>query len=139
MTHDARGFTLLEAIVALVLISTVGMATFGWINRSLDTLARIQDAQAHDLAVRNALDWMETVNPMLQPRGRERLGSLTISWDSSEIQARRDGVGRGGGLSLYQLALYETEVVVVEGDLERARFSLRQVGFELVREFRLPF
>lgn len=138
MTHNARGFTLLEAIVALVLISTVGMATFGWINRSLDTLARIQDAQAHDLAIRNALDWMDTINPMLEPRGRERLGNLTVSWDSTEIEARRDGVGRGGGLSLYQLALYDTEVVVEESDLEPVRFTVRQVGYERVRDFRLP-
>jgi general secretion pathway protein I len=138
MGFNQRGFTLLEAIVALVLISTVGMVAFGWINRSLDTLARIQQAQSRDVVMRNALDWMDTVNPMLSPRGREEIGNLTISWESAETEARRDGYD-SGGWSLYQLALYDTEVVVDASGQEPVRFVLRQVGYEQVREFTLPF
>ena len=137
--RKAGGFTLLEAIVALVLISTTGIAIFGWVNRSLDSLARLQGAQVQDAAVRNALDWMDTVNPMLTPSGRENLGQISVSWQSEAVAARRDGMSPGGAPSLYQLALYDTEVIVDADGREVTRFVLRQVGYEQVREFRLPF
>ncbi|MFN7475909.1 MAG: prepilin-type N-terminal cleavage/methylation domain-containing protein [Burkholderiales bacterium] len=36
------GFTLLEAIVALVLLTTAGLALFSWINNGFDSLQRIE-------------------------------------------------------------------------------------------------
>ncbi len=41
-----HGFTLIEAIVALVLIATAGMALFSWINSNIITLNRIQEINA---------------------------------------------------------------------------------------------
>src|SRR3974377_946954 len=64
-----RGFTLLEAVVALVLIGTTGMALMAWINTGLETVARVQDASARGEALRNALEQMQTVNPLLEPNG----------------------------------------------------------------------
>lgn len=136
---NAQGFTLLEAIVALVLISSVGVAAFGWINRSLDSLARIDAAREREVAVRNALEWMETVNPLTTPEGRTEFGTLVISWQSEVIEPRRDGVTPGGAQSLFQLALYDTSVAVFEENRELARFRVRLVGYEQIREFELPF
>lgn len=137
--RNQHGFTLLEAIVALVLISTVGMALFSWINRNLDTLARVQEAGERDRLVRNGLEWMDTVNPMAEPQGSVEFGPVTVEWDAETAWERRDGMTKDGSQSLYQLALYDTEVTVTGADDRRVEFTLRQVGYDRVRDFQLPF
>ncbi|MCA3034435.1 MAG: type II secretion system protein, partial [Rhodocyclaceae bacterium] len=56
-TSDVRGFTLLEAIVALVLLSTAGLVLFSWINASFDGLARIEQSNARAAAELNAMEF----------------------------------------------------------------------------------
>jgi len=46
-----RGFTLLEAVVAMVLISGAGAALFAWINSELGALARVQDGVSYPRGV----------------------------------------------------------------------------------------
>ncbi len=137
---DQRGFTLLEAIVALVLIGSMGMALFGWINNTLLSLHRIQDANAVAEAKLNALEFMETVNPMLKPDGQASLGSYQLRWQAKAVTTIQDNTGYPQGIGLYQVALYATSITV-----ERANgkpwfeFALKQVGYKKVRESRLPF
>lgn len=135
-----RGFTLMEAIVALVLISATGMALFGWINSSLGSLARLRDADARAEATVNALEYMNSVNPMLIPEGRADLGAYRIRWRAAAATAAQDGANYPQGISLYQLALYDTAIRVEKMDGSPwFELTLRQVGFKKVRELRLPF
>ena len=43
VTRQQRGFSLLEAVVSIVLISTTGLALFSWINSNLISLGRVQE------------------------------------------------------------------------------------------------
>ena len=140
MTRGQRGFTLLEAIVALVLIGTMGMALFGWINNTLLSLHRIQDANAVAEAKLNALAYMDTVNPMLRPDGKAALGAYRLSWQATAATAIQDNTGYPRGVGLYQLALYDTQVKVERADGEAwFEFALKQVGYKKARELKLPF
>ena len=49
-----RGFSLLEAIVALALLASVGMALLSWLNGSLISLRRVQEVAAVQAAARDA-------------------------------------------------------------------------------------
>lgn len=120
---NQRGFTLLEAIVALVLIATTGMALLDWINTNLITLQHVQQAQQRNEATRNALAFMETVNPLENPQGEETIGMYTISWDAQEIELK-------GDTKLYQIGLYETKVKISLKDTLLAKFNLHQIGFK---------
>lgn len=133
------GFTLLEAIVAMVLIASTGLALFGWINGSVASLRRVQDANARSEAATNILEYMERVNPMLRPEGRAVLGTYSIQWRSQPVTKISDGVNYPSGISLYQLALYATTVSVTS-DGNRAWFELqlRQVGYKQVRSGVVP-
>ena len=69
-----RGFSLLEAIVALAILASAGLALFAAMSQSVQMVARAENARLADSAVRNAVAWMETVNPMQTPQGEQRLG-----------------------------------------------------------------
>ena len=77
-----RGFSLLEAIVAMVLISAMGGALFAWINTELQALERTQDANTRAEAMVNAVEFMEAVNPMLTPQGKAAFAGLELAWDA---------------------------------------------------------
>ena len=128
------GFTLLEAIVALVLISSAGMALFSWINGNIMALTRIHDVNARSEATANILEYMYRVNPMLTPEGQAPLGAYSIVWRSQATTNVTDGVNYPRGQSLYQLALYRT-TVSVKTAAGHAWFELklRQVGYKRVR------
>lgn len=131
-----RGFSLLEAVVALVLIGGAGMALFGWINSNIMALGRVAESNARAEATINAIEFMRTVNPMLRPQGEAVLGNYRLHWRARAVTDIRDGVGAGGapGGSLYQLALYDTQVVLEQVDgSEWLTLELRQVGYKKVR------
>lgn len=136
---NQRGFTLLEAIVALVLLASTGIALLSWINTNLMSLQRVQQAQQRQQAIQNALVFMETINPLEKPQGKETIGIYQIDWNVTAIELPKDGVTSIGGISLFQVGLYETEVkVMVKKDL-LAQFTLRQTGYKQVRQFKDDF
>lgn len=128
------GFTLMEAIVAMVLISGTGIALYGWINGNIVALSRVHDANTRSEATANVLEYMHRVNPMLDPEGRAVLGAYAILWRATPASPKAEGVAFPRGRSLYQLALFDTTVAVV-GDGGDAWFELKlkQVGYRQVR------
>ena len=130
---NQRGFTLLEAIVALILIASTGMALLNWINTNLMTLHHVQQVQQRHEAMRNALAFMDTVNPLEKPQGEETVGIYTFRWETEAVEPPKDGKG------LYQIGLYDTDIKVRLDDELLARFTLRQVGFKQVRQPFLEF
>jgi general secretion pathway protein I len=140
MGRRQAGFTLLEAIVALVLIGSAGMALFGWINGTLLSLNRIRDANAMAEAKLNVLEYMNAVNPMLKPEGEAAFGTYRATWKAEATTAIQDNVAYPKGTGLFQLALYRTAIEIVREDgTPWFAFDLKQVGYKKVREMKLPF
>ena len=138
--HRQRGFSLIEAIVALVLMATTGMALFSWINSNLITLSRVQAINAQDTATTNALEFMAKINPEDSPDGRTQLGSYRLSWQAQATTQARDGASYPMGTGLYEITLYQTTVSVeqIEGQ-PWFSFNLQQVGYKKVRSILPPF
>lgn len=133
----AAGFTLLEAIVALVIFSMGAFALYGWLATNVQTLERIQ-ARRDAAAVRSsALDLMELVNPMAQPEGRRALGRFEVRWRARELAPPRQGVTQVGLPTLFQVGLYEVDVRVLSQARELDRFSVRRVGYRQVGKMEL--
>jgi len=135
-----HGFTLIEAIVALVLIATTGMALFGWINSNIITLNRVQETNAENAATLNAVEYMHDINPMTTPEGQTDLGSYRLSWKAEASTEPRDGASYPYGIGLYQLGIYQTKITVQKPDGQFwFAFTLQQVGYKKVREIIPPF
>ena len=130
----ARGFTLIEALVALVLIGAFGMALFTWIDSSMVSLRRVEDATARNDATANIIEYMQAVNPMQTPQGKADFGSYQIQWNADPVTDQVDGLTSPQGTSLYQLALYQTKISVTKaGDPYWFDLKLKLVGYKKVR------
>ncbi|WP_313249389.1 type II secretion system protein [Stenotrophomonas acidaminiphila] len=129
-----RGFSLLEAIVALAIVATAGLALFAAMNQSIQMALRAETARKSDTAMRNALAWMEVVNPGQTPSGEKRLGGMVLDWKSEPVEPPRDAMTGYLQAGLYQVGLYDVTVDVRSEDGVSASFRLRKVGYKQVRE-----
>lgn len=127
------GFSLLEALVALVIFSTALAALYAWIGVTLTGLQRVEASRQADEATAAGLAWVHTINPMTQPSGTTRVGHYRVRWEVERVLAATDGVRPEGGLSLFEVGLYEL-AVTVEGNSEPLRFNVRVAGWQQVRE-----
>lgn len=127
--RGSRGFTLLEAIVAMVIFSMGAFALYGWLSTNTITLQRIADRrQAAELRT-SALEMMRLVNPMEEPSGQRDVAELRIAWTARPIAPPRASVTQIGLPNLFQVGLYQTEVRVLRDGELRDEFQLRQVGY----------
>lgn len=131
------GFSILESIVSLAFIASVGIALFGLINSSLFTLNKLQDKQEYNDAIHNTMAFMEVINPMLLPEGIETIGIYKIKWKSDLLIESKDNIDpfyRGRGL--YVVAMYKVNIEVSFND-KTTNFFLKKIGYKKVRNFEL--
>ncbi len=132
-----RGFTLLEAIVALVVFSMGALALYGWLATNVNTLERIKARREVANLRMSALDMMQLVNPMSDPTGRRAVDRFEVRWQSRPLAPARQSVTQVGLPTLFQVGLYEVDVRVLRQSREIDRFKLRQVGYRQVGKLEL--
>lgn len=130
----AAGFTLLEAIVALVVFSMGAFALYGWLSTNIITLERIRDRQEVEAAMHSALDMVRRTNPMEIPAGQRRAGNLMVSWTSAPLEDPKPNVDQWGSPGIFSVGLYEANVRVLRDGEELKVFKVRQVGWKQVRD-----
>lgn len=128
-----HGFTLLETIIALVLISSVGMALLSWVHSNIMNLQQVRNANQRNQAIRNTLSFMDTVNPSLLPSGEHQLGMFLVRWQATLVDGPKDGVNMEGRLGYFQIALYDTNITIISEEQTLTQFSLRLTGHQQVR------
>ena len=109
-----RGFSLLEAIVAMTILATAGMALFAAMGQSVQMVARAENARLADSAVRNAVAWMETVNPAQTPQGEQQLGDVTLRWSAELVEPERDAMTGYMQPGHYRVGLYDVRLSVTD-------------------------
>lgn len=133
----ARGFTLLEAIVAMTIFSMCALALFGWQGTSLRSLERVEGRAARAEKVRLAMAVVQRVNPMLEPKGERTLGLDKVSWQATPVMPVRNGVTQVGLPSLFDLGLYDLAITIARADGDGpppVAFHLRVVGYRQARK-----
>ncbi|WP_300246926.1 prepilin-type N-terminal cleavage/methylation domain-containing protein [Methylovulum sp.] len=128
-----NGFTLLEAIVALVLLSTTGMALFGWINNTLSGLNHALDSGQKTQYRQNALALMQQINPALDKTGEFKNPAFTLTWQSTAITPLKQEIDNNGIPGSYLLGLFDSKVTILQKDNKTDEFILRQIGYQRVK------
>lgn len=131
----ARGFTLLEVIVALVILSTSGLMLFGWINQNLATAVRLREAQARAQLQLEGVSWLATVNPSAEPEGVREMAGLRLTWRAELIEPERAEFDFGGSLMpRWMVGLYRLRATIAcsDGTL-RAEWEQTSAGWRPLR------
>lgn len=126
------GFTLLEAIVALVIFSMGALALYSWLGVNVKTLARVAERREAVALTHSGLDVIRRINPMETPRGRRKIGEVMIEWDAKPVEPPRNAVTQIGLPTIFQVGLFAVEVRVSRGGAELERFQARQLGFKQI-------
>lgn len=138
MPGKARGFTLLEALVAMFLVASVGMALLSWVNSIMIGLQRSEAALQREQAINNALAFCAKLNPMLRPNGQEDMVLYQLSWRSSLLESTRQNITGLGVPGLYKVGLYQLDVEISSPQGEEiARFQVRQMGYEQTEDLNI--
>ena len=129
------GFTLLESLVALAIFAAGGMALYSLFNTNLIALNRTADVSRQVAVVRNAMDYLSSLNPHDTPEGDVELGGVGVAWTAVLVEPGRHGQGAAGGRSRFDVGLYEVEFVVADDGRTLGTWRMRVAGYEKVHSF----
>lgn len=130
----ARGFGLLEAVVALALLAGTGVALFDWINSSLQTAARIARVDAQARLLLSAQAAISSVNPSARPQGTLSVGGVTVRWRAVMAQPERSNATDVSDIAgPWWVGLYRMDVSAESGDGVEVQFSQLHVGTRRAR------
>jgi len=126
--ETAAGFTLIEAIVALVILSAVMIGFYDFLSTALNGAHRMELASfAYDRRT-NALELATALNPMDLPEGTLDLGKYRVHWTSHVLgdirQSSRYPVGRG----IFKVALYRM-IFTFPDDAEVPPIEVTRLGY----------
>lgn len=105
-----QGFSLLEAIVALVILAGSCMALFAWINGSLVQLQRAELYVEAGPAIASASQYLKTVDLSQRPEGVFSSGNINIEWQASAIEQEASKASSYGG-SNFLVSLYHVRLI----------------------------
>ena len=127
---DPRGFGLLEALVALVLIAATGLALFSWVDTNLAEAHRLRERDAASRLQVSAVEFMGSINPTSEPRGQRALSSMSLSWEATAQGNETPAMGFAGAPTDYRLQLYSAAVAARDTRSgAEARFNVMLLGY----------
>lgn len=133
-TVQAAGFSLLEAIVALVIVTTTLTGLFTWINTDLISLRRAEAVVASAVVVEEVQRQLQVENLGGATGGSFSAGDYTVTWRAAPVESTVPGRRSRGAIGLYDHTLYDVAVVIESDGGVLRDFSLRQHRFRKVRE-----
>jgi len=128
------GFTLLEAIVALVILSGATMAFYSLFNTNLITLGRVRDVSRELPLVEQATQYLGAMNLTREQSGEFEVGGADVTWSATLVEPYRQSQSGRGFLGNFQIGLYSVEFSIADRGRPLGTYTLRLAGYEKVRE-----
>ncbi|SMC28943.1 hypothetical protein SAMN02745857_03495 [Andreprevotia lacus DSM 23236] len=141
MRVHRNGFVMLEVLVALVLVTSVGVAIVLWAESGLHSVMRLRSEYARMAAMRMTQDFMRSLPDGTADKGDLTLGELKISWQRKMLSTAPQ-TGYPSGYGGYDARLYQYTYQVRDPEqadqqwFEDSAIVLR--GFK-ARSFKAPF
>ncbi len=125
----AQGFGLLEALVALTLMASAGVALFGWINSNLSTAARLRAHEQMQVQRQIAGAWLQSVDPWREPTGESSpMPGWRLRWQSFPLSdATAVPPWTGGTKSAWEARLFDVQAELEAEGLTQ-RFSISRLA-----------
>lgn len=130
------GFSLVEVIAALVILSIGASAAFSWLIQSVDRLGRLRREEQAQMIRLEVLDYLRAINPSARPEGAVQMAGYAFSWTSRPLREEVDALNALRAPGIYRVSLHEVTAHVAlpapdasEGfDLVLPVAGFRQVG-----------
>lgn len=126
-----KGFTLLEAIVALVILSTSGMTIYAWLGTSLDSFRRVNDTVELNQLSKDLDAYFRSLQLKTESSQTIQLNGYQIEWQASLVEPKKDGIHPSGAMNAFELGLYNLEVNIFRNNYQVGTYYTRVVGHEL--------
>lgn len=128
--HHNSGFTLLEVIIALVVLSSALIPLFMLFSTHLDAMRRLADENEKAAATHTIMNFMDNINPAEMGSGQNETGGYSYSWESTAILPL-EKIPKGA----FKVGLYDTKIEVEKKkDQPWFDFTLRLTGYERIKE-----
>lgn len=125
-----RGFTLLEAIVALAILATSALALYAWLNSSLIILKRVDDVYRTAAVVESTIEWVATLDPYQQAKGSETIAGMQVQWQFTPVGNVLPAYDMSGNLSVNDAQLFRAKIIVRDEQQVVAQFEVMQLGLQ---------
>ena len=131
----SRGFTLLEAIVALSMFSAGSMALYGWYSTVMIGLVRAEEQLEVAEFMRNVDAYLGTLNLQGEVDGSYAANGFTADWSATLVEPKKEGTNIAGQIGYYRIGLYNVDIDVFRDDTGARveNLTTRLVGYEGVR------
>lgn len=110
----SRGLSLIEVIVALVVISGFGAALFVWAGQTLQMASRAAQVQQQAELERNITEIAFSLNPGVRPGGELTTATHRYQWRATATRGPTDQARHPTGISPYQVAMYSVRFTVTD-------------------------
>ncbi|MCB2106165.1 MAG: prepilin-type N-terminal cleavage/methylation domain-containing protein [Rhodobacteraceae bacterium] len=129
--QNSRGFTLIEAIVALAIIGILLLPIMSFVSQASLQLQSAGESNARNLAAQNVIAFFETINPSETPSGSAEFSGLGVSWASKQVVPANTDIRPGSGLPGFSVGFYEVTVDARRLSQQDTWFSLnlRKAGY----------
>lgn len=133
-SHKHRGFTLLEAMVALVIFSLAAIGIYGWINANLISLNRLADLAANEQVLNSAVERLKLVDMSKETEGAFNVDEYNVQWRADLVEPWHNGITAAGAVTIYDFALFSVKLTFIKDGRERGHFSYRNTAYKQVRK-----
>lgn len=137
-TSRPRGFTLLEAIVALAVFTAAAMSLYGLFSTNLMAMSRVQEVSAQLPVVQQAMQHLSLINPRQQEAGQFEVDGFDVVWSASLMDDVRQSQSAAGFLGDYEIGLYEVTFEIQRDGRALDAWQMRLIGYERVRTPNTP-
>jgi len=135
----SRGFTLLEAIVALAIIGITLVPVMTFLVSASRQLASAADSNARATAQATALAYVETINPLFSPVGDVELSEvMSLQWVSTAVVEPNSETRPGARLSSWKMGFYRIEITVLRNRNVWFSFEVRKIGYQRPTDTLMP-
>lgn len=121
-----QGFTLVEALVALVILSAIFSVTWGWFNNAVRTSASIERAVRLPLLFDEFTDRLSLVDLQNKRSGEIVIDNFILVWDASEVRLSTQEYFRRQ--ERWVVALFDINVEIWDGAELVETFSTQQTA-----------
>ena len=135
---NQAGFTLLEAMVAIIVLSMSLFAAYSWIDVSVQSLVRSEQIFAQEMLVNEFSERLGLVELEDVQGGDMQIGEYNLVWSAEPLETG-PGVTITGFEGLYAHTLYNVKVGVQQRGQLVAKHRTRFVATKQVRQPEFEF